>query len=130
MTAADPPARRLTRARQLALAAAAVLAACVATASLRSSPWPANLAWTAALLLPVLAPLPGLVRGRRRTFAWATLCVAPYLVYGITEVIANPMVRGAAAAILFASLAWFVTLVGYLRLSRSGAGPAQATPAD
>jgi len=74
--------------------------------------------------------LPGLVRGRRRTFAWATLCVAPYLVYGITEVIANPMVRGAAAAILFASLAWFVTLVGYLRLSRSGAGPAQSTPAD
>ena len=32
--------------------------------------------------------------------------------------IANPAVRGAAAAILFASFAWFVTLVAYLRLSR------------
>jgi uncharacterized membrane protein len=74
--------------------------------------------------------LPGLFRGRRRTFAWATLCVMPYFVYGVTEAIANPLVRGAAGAILFASLAWFVTLVAYLRLSRSGAGPAQPTPAD
>ena len=110
--------RRLRRARALALATAAVLAACVAAASLRSAPWPANLGWTIALLLPLAAPLPGIVRGIRRTYAWATLCVAPYFVYGITEVIANPAVRGAAGAILFASFAWFVTLVAYLRLSR------------
>ena len=130
MNAPDQQARRLVRAQRLALATAAVLAACVAAASLRSAPWPANLVWTAALLLPLVAPLPGLVRGRRRTFAWATLCVTPYFVYGVTEVIANPLVRGAAGAILFASLAWFVTLVYYLRLSRSGAGSAQPTPVD
>jgi uncharacterized membrane protein len=130
VNAPDLQARRLVRARRLALATAAVLAACVAAASLRSASWPANLVWTAVLLLPVVAPLPGLVRGRRRTFAWATLCVTPYFVYGVTEVIANPLVRGAAGAILFASLAWFVALVSYLRLSRSGAGPAQPTPAD
>ena len=112
--------QRLRRARTVALATAAVLAVCVAAASLRSAPWPANLGWTIALLLPVAAPIPGIVRGIRRTYAWATLCVAPYFVYGITEVIANPAVRGAAAAILFASFAWFVTLVAYLRLSRGG----------
>jgi len=112
--------RRLRRARAFALATAAVLAACVAAASLRSAPWPANLGWTIALLLPLAAPIPGIVRGVRRTYAWATLCVAPYFIYGITEVIANPAVRGAAAAILFASFAWFVTLVAYLRLSRGG----------
>lgn len=117
--AAIVTAQRLRRARAGVLAAAAVLAACVVAAALRSSPWPASLGWTIALLLPVAAPLPGIVRGNRRTYAWATLCVAPYFVYGITEVIANPAVRGAAAAILFASLAWFVTLVAYLRLSRS-----------
>ncbi len=111
-------ATRLRRARAVALATAGVLAACVAAASLRSAPWPANLGWTIALLLPLAAPIPGIVRGIRRTYAWATLCVAPYFIYGITEVIANPAVRGAAAAILFASFAWFVTLVAYLRLSR------------
>ena len=110
--------QRLRRARDVALATAAVLAVCVAAASLRSAPWPANLGWTIALLLPVAAPIPGIVRGIRRTYAWATLCVAPYFIYGITEVIANPAVRGAAAAILFASFAWFVALVAYLRLSR------------
>ena len=111
-------AQRLRSARAVALATAAVLAVFVAAASLRSAPWPTNLGWTIALLLPVAAPIPGMVRGIRRTYAWATLCVAPYFIYGITEVIANPAVRGAAAAILFASFAWFVTLVAYLRLSR------------
>ena len=112
-------AQPLRIARAVALTAAAVLAACVAAASLRSAPWPASLGWTIALLLPLAAPIPGIVRGIRRTYAWATLCVAPYFIYGITEVIANPAVRGAAAAILFASFAWFVALVAYLRLSRS-----------
>ena len=112
-------AQRLRIARTVALATAAVLAVFVAAASLRSAPWPANLGWTIALLLPLAAPIPGIVRGIRRTYAWATLCVAPYFIYGITEVIANPAVRGAAAAILFASFAWFVALVAYLRLSRS-----------
>lgn len=125
MKALDDRQARLARARAAALATAAILAACVAAASLRSASWPTNLAWTVVLLLPVAAPVPGLLRQVRRTYAWATLCVAPYLVYGITEVIANPVVRGAAAAILFASLAWFVALVAYLRLSRGGAPAAQ-----
>ena len=130
MNVAINPARALSRARGLAVAAAAVLAACVAAATLRSAPWPANLAWTAALLVPVLLPLPGLLRGQRRTYAWATLCVAPYFIYGITEVIANPGVRAAAGAILFASLAWFVALVAYLRRSRVAVAVAQGTPTD
>jgi len=120
----------LVAARWQALAAAGLLAVCVSAAALRSAAWPANLGWTLLLLLPVLAPLPGILRGRRRTFAWATLCVAPYFVYGITEVIANPAVRLAAGAILFASLGWFVTLVRYLRLSRPGAAPAQPVRGD
>jgi uncharacterized membrane protein len=123
VTATGPD--RLWRARGLALAGAAVLAACVATATLRSAGWPTNLVWTLLMLVPLAAPLPGLWRGRRRTYAWATLCVAPYLLYGLTEVVANPAVRGAAGAILFASLAWFATLVIYLRLSRATAGAPQ-----
>lgn len=125
MTAAADLPLPLKRARRMALATAAVLAACVAAAALRSAAWPANLVWTLVLLIPVAAPLPGLVRGVRRTYAWASLCVAPYFIYGVTEVIANPAVRGAAGAILFASLAWFVALVGYLRLSRGTVQSAQ-----
>ncbi len=118
MTASADYPKRLARARIATLAAAAVLAACVAAAGLGSGRWPINLAWTLGMLLPIAAPLPGLLRGSRRTYAWATLCVAPYLVYGVTEIMANPAVRIAAAAILFASLAWFVALITYLRLSR------------
>jgi uncharacterized membrane protein len=118
---------RLSAARGLTLAMAAILAACVATATLRSAAWPVNLLWTALMLLPLVTPLPGLWRGRRRTYAWATLCVAPYVIYGITEVIANPAVRGTAGIILFASLGWFIALVLYLRLSRPTAGDPQAT---
>jgi uncharacterized membrane protein len=121
------PPDRLGAARGLVLASAAILAACVAAATLRSAAWPTNLLWTAVMLLPLAAPLPGLWRGRRRTYAWATLCVAPYVIYGITEVIANPTVRGAAAIILFASLGWFIALIHYLRLSRPTARAPQAT---
>ena len=117
MNASTPLARQLRYARLAALGTAAILAVCVASATLRSAPWPANVGWTIFLLLPVAAPVPGIFRGVRRTYAWATLCVAPYFAYGITEVIANPAVRGAAAAVLFASLAWFVALVWYLRAS-------------
>jgi uncharacterized membrane protein len=130
VTAAGSQASRLQHAQRIALATAAVLAVCVAAASLRSAPWPSNVGWTVALLLPVAAPLPGLIRGARRTYAWATLCVAPYFIYGVTEVIANPAVRGAAGAILFASLAWFVALVWYLRLSRGVVPPTQVAASD
>lgn len=104
------------------LATATLLGACVVAAALGSSDWPASLVYACVLLVPLLLPLPGLLRGRRRTHAWATLCVAPYFIYGMTEVIANPAVRGMAGAILFASLALFIALVSYLRLTRPVAG--------
>jgi len=78
----------------------------------------------ATLLLPLLLPVRGLLRGDRRTHAWATMCVAPCFLYGVTETVANPSLRGVAAAILFASLAHFVALVAYLRVTRpQAAGP-------
>jgi len=110
-------------ARRWALATAALLAACVVAAALRSAPLPAGLAWATLLLLPLLLPLRGLALGRRRTFAWATFCVAPYFVYGLTEVVANPALRPLAGAILFASLAWFASLVYGLRAAAAHSPP-------
>ena len=119
MTTAARQAGGPWRARRLTLLAAALLGACVIAATLPAFAWPASVTRLAILLVPLLLPLPGLLRGQRRTYAWATLCVTPYFVYGLTEVIANPAVRAPAGAILFASLAWFVTLVNYLRATRA-----------
>lgn len=129
MTTAAAQAGVPRRARRRTLVAAAVLGACVVAAALPAFAWPGSLARLAVLLVPLLLPLPGLLRGQRRTYAWATLCVTPYFIYGLTEVIANPAVRAPAGAILFASLAWFVTLVNYLRVTRpAGTIDTQAGP--
>jgi hypothetical protein len=50
--------------------------------------------------------------------------VTPYVVAGMTETIANPALRPLAAAIVLAGLAWFATLVRYLRVTRRDEVPA------
>lgn len=68
--------------------------------------------------LPLLLPLPGLIAGRRRSFAATTLCLLPYLVIGMTESIANPAAR-VRASIGVALVLWqFAILSAYLRTSR------------
>jgi len=124
--AAQPAGPEAARAQRWVLAMVLLLAGCVSAAALRTAPWPASGVLALALLVPLLLPLPGLLRRRRRTYAWATLCVAPYFIYGVTEGVANPAVRVMAGAILFASLALFVALVAYLRLTRPTAGPQDA----
>lgn len=114
-------------ARRWVLGTWALLGVCVGAAALLSAASPSSALVTAGLFIPWLLPLRGLLRGDRRTHAWATLCVAPYFVYGVTEAVANPAVRVAAAAMLLASLAHFIALVFYLRASRPPPG-AQATP--
>jgi len=78
----------------------------------------------ALLTLPLWAPLHGLIRGQRRTFAWATLCVIPYFVIGVTEAIANPATRSWSASCLALALVLFVSLIGYLRITRPAGGAA------
>jgi len=73
------------------------------------------------LALPLLAPLRGLLRGNRRTFAWTTLCVILYFVIGITEAVAQPGSRIWSAPCLMLALALFVILIAYLRVTRDGA---------
>lgn len=71
-----------------------------------------------ALTLPLWAPLPGLIARKRRTYAWATLCVVPYFVLGVTEAVANPAARMWAGLCLSVALVLFVGLIGYLRVTR------------
>ncbi len=120
-------ARARVIAHRAVLGTWALLGVALAFALLRSAASPASAYVAAALFVPWLMPLGGLLRGDRRTHAWATLCVAPYFVYGVTESVANPVVRVAAGVILIASLAHFVALVAFLRFTRPTRTP-QATP--
>jgi uncharacterized membrane protein len=78
-------------------------------------PWP--LCVLAAL--PLLAPLNGLIRGRRHTYAWATLFAVPYLAFALTELLVNPAARWVAAASLLLVFTWFCTMILFLRASRA-----------
>jgi uncharacterized membrane protein len=104
--------------RLVVLGAYGLLAAFVIAVVARSTSRGSALAAIVLLLLPLALPLPGLVRGSRRSAAWSTLAVTPCLVYGLTETIANSAARPLAAAVLFASLLLFALLVASLNASR------------
>ena len=79
----------------------------------------------AALALPLAVGIPFLYAGQRRAFAWMTLALAPPLVLGLTEVVANPAVRSWAALVLIDVIAGFALLVAYLRATRSSSLPSR-----
>jgi uncharacterized membrane protein len=81
-------------------------------------PWPLCV----AAALPLLAPLPGLVRGRRYTYAWATLFCIPYIVFALTELLVNPQARWVAGACLVLVFGWFCAMVLFLRISPAHPG--------
>jgi uncharacterized membrane protein len=78
-------------------------------------PWPVCVLAT----LPLLAPLSGLLRGRRHTYAWATLFAIPYLAFATTEILVNPRARWVAALSLLLVFTWFCTMILFLRVSRA-----------
>ena len=89
------------------------------------------LAWTLAgyswllcviAVVPLLAPLRGLLRGNRHTYAWATLFAVPYIAFALTELLANPQARWVAAMSLLLVFAWFCTMILFLRASRAHRG--------
>jgi uncharacterized membrane protein len=105
------------------LAATTLLGAAIIAAAVATHGWPAAFSLAVLGLIPIALPLRGLLAGRRRTHTWATLCVLPYLVFGVMESVANPAARAAAACVAAASLLWFATLVGYLRVTRPAERP-------
>jgi uncharacterized membrane protein len=91
------------------------IAASLLAWTLAGYPWPICI----FAILPLLAPLNGLVRGRRYTYAWATLFAIPYVAFAITELLANPQARWVAALTLLLVFAWFCTMILFLRASRA-----------
>lgn len=76
-------------------------------------PWPVCV----LAVLPLLAPLEGLIKGRRHTYAWATLFAVPYLTFALTELLVNPSARWVASISLFLVFGWFCSMVLFLRAS-------------
>ena len=72
----------------------------------------------AALAMPLAIPLPGLVRGKRYTYAWATMLITAYIGLGLVETVASPAGRSWAIATLLLAFGSFLTMVLYLRVSR------------
>ncbi len=110
--------RHRVLARRLVLASVLLLAASSTACVLVGWNGTPSAILAAVLLPPLLFPLRGIARGDRRTHAWATLCVVPAFVYGLTEVVANPGARPLAALTLGTSLLLFFSLVAYLRVTR------------
>ena len=99
--------------RRAAVAAWLVLAVSVAL-------WPlpaAGIGSIAALIagLPLLLPLPGLVRGTRRALRAAPMALSPALALSITECLVNPQARIAAGATLALAFAAFAAVLAALR---------------
>ena len=68
-----------------------------------------------AAVVPLLAPLRGLVLGRRHTYAWSTLFAIPYFAFALTELLVNPAARWVAGLSLLLVFGWFCAMVAFLR---------------
>ncbi|MGH8136409.1 MAG: DUF2069 domain-containing protein [Steroidobacteraceae bacterium] len=76
---------------------------------------------TAIAVLPLLLPMPGLVRTQRRTLQWSPLTLAPALALALTEILVNAPARIPATltlALIFTAFA--ITVAALRKIPRSG----------
>jgi uncharacterized membrane protein len=70
------------------------------------------------LVLPLFAPLRGLLRARRYTITWSCFLALFYFGHGVVEAYSSPMTRYLGLLeITFTSL-WFLAALAYLRLHK------------
>ena len=101
----------MNRARALTIGLWAALSASLLLWIAAGYSWPL----CTAAVVPLLAPLRGLVLGRRHTYAWSTLFAIPYFVFSLTELLVNPAARWVAALSLLLVFGWFCAMVAFLR---------------
>ncbi|MEW5863659.1 MAG: DUF2069 domain-containing protein [Pseudomonadota bacterium] len=80
--------------------------------------------WVALKALPLVAPLPGVLAGRRYTFQWSSMLILAYFAEGVVRAWSERGLAQALAAVEVAlSLAFFAAAVAYARLMRAGVSP-------
>ena len=70
----------------------------------------------ALALVPLLPALPGLLRGRPYTHAWASLLILAYLAHGIMESLAAPAQAGLARLEVVLASLFFAAALLYARV--------------
>ena len=114
----------MTTARAAWIAASALLIAlillCVAW-ELRLAPLRPGGSWLVLKVLPLLAPLFGVLHGKRYTFQWSTLLIWLYVAEGATRAFSDAGTSAQLALIEAAlALGYFAAAVVYVRSTRSG----------
>ena len=75
--------------------------------------------WLVLKTLPLLAPLPGVLRARRYTFQWSSMLILAYFTEGVVRAMSERGPSVVLAAIEIAlSLAFFATALAYARITR------------
>ena len=70
--------------------------------------------------LPLAAPLPGILSGRRYTYQWSSLLILAYLAEGVTRAWADRgLSRTLALAEIALSLIFFVVAVSYAHATKA-----------
>ena len=78
--------------------------------------------WLVLKVLPLMAPLFGVLHAKRYTFQWSTLMIWLYAAEGATRMYTDKgLSAGLAAAELTLALAYFGCAVSFLKASRAGA---------
>ena len=76
--------------------------------------------WLVLKVLPLMAPLFGVLNARRYTFQWSTLLIWLYAAEGATRAYTDTGTSALLAALEFAlSIGYFAATVAYLRTSRA-----------
>lgn len=109
--------RQQDNARRFTILSWTAIFALVCARQLQQGVAVAALGWAVLFSLPLLLSLRGLLRGERYTYKWATMCVLPYFVIGVTESVANIELRNWALLLLGASLLWFFSMLAFLRVT-------------
>jgi uncharacterized membrane protein len=110
-----PPAPPFERARRAVMVLWIALGATLSAWSLADGTTASGVTLALLTVGPLLAPLRGLWAGRRRTYRWAPLTLAPSLTLALTELVANPTARGLAGVAALLAFLCLAAIVAALR---------------
>ena len=86
---------------------------------LRLAPIRPGGSWLLLKCVPLLAPLFGVLHGRRYTYQWASMLILLYFMEGLVRVSTEAGVsQWLAASELILALVFFCAAIGYIRLVR------------
>jgi uncharacterized membrane protein len=89
---------------------------------LRLAPIHAGGSWLVLKAIPLLAPLFGILNGRRYTYQWATLLILLYLIEGLVRATSESgVVRWLATGETVLAVLFFCASIAYIRRSRPAA---------